>query len=57
MTEGFRFLTVAVGGAFQITLPVVISVGSILLFAEPFSMVQVLGAVFILTGSFQTVRK
>jgi drug/metabolite transporter (DMT)-like permease len=57
MTEGFRFLTVAVGGAFQITLPVVISIGSIVLFAEPFSMVQVLGAVLILAGSFQTVRK
>ncbi len=55
MTEGFRFLTVAVGGAYQITLPLVISIGGILLFGEHFSPVQMFGAVLILAGSFQTV--
>lgn len=55
MTEGFRFLTVAVGGAYQITLPLVISAGGILLFGERFTPMQVLGAVLILAGSFQTV--
>lgn len=55
MTEGFRFLTVAAGGAFQITLPLVISMGGILLYGEHFSNVQLLGGVLILVGSFQTV--
>lgn len=55
MTEGFRFLTVAVGGAFQITLPLVISIGGILLFDEHFTLVQAIGGGLILAGSFQTV--
>ncbi len=55
MTEGFRFLTVAAGGAFQITLPLAISLGGILFFGEQFSLVQALGGVLILAGSFQTV--
>ena len=55
MTEGFRFLTVAAGGAFQITLPLVIATGGILLFNEHFSLMQGLGGMLILLGSFQTV--
>ena len=55
MTEGFRYLTVAAGGAFQITLPLVISIGGILLYGEAFTLVQMLGAVLILAGSFHTV--
>lgn len=55
MTEGFRFLTVAAGGAFQITLPLVISMGSILFFDERFTFVQALGGGLIIAGSFQTV--
>lgn len=55
MTEGFRFLPVAAGGAFQNTLPVVITLCSISLFAEPFTTPQALGAMLILWGSFQTV--
>lgn len=55
MTEGFRFLPVAAGGAFQNTLPVVITVCSISLFAEPFTLAQGAGALLILWGSFQTV--
>jgi drug/metabolite transporter (DMT)-like permease len=55
MTEGFRFLNVAVGGAFQLTLPLVISLGGILFFDEHFTFVQALGGFLILAGSFQTV--
>jgi drug/metabolite transporter (DMT)-like permease len=55
MTEGFRYLTVAVGGAFQITVPLVISMGGIVFFNESFSLVQALGGVLIIAGSFQTV--
>jgi drug/metabolite transporter (DMT)-like permease len=55
MTEGFRFLTVAAGGAFQITLPLVISTGGIVFFGEHFTLVQAVGGALILAGSFQTV--
>ena len=55
MTEGFRFLSVAAGGAFQITVPVVISLCSITLFDEFFTLAQVIGALLVLWGSFQTV--
>lgn len=55
MTEGFRFLSVAAGGAFQNTVPLLTTLGGILLFAEPFSIMQSLGALLILWGSFQTV--
>lgn len=55
MTEGFRFLSVAAGGAFQNLVPVIITLCSISLFAEPFSTPQAIGAVLVLWGSFQTV--
>ncbi len=55
MTEGFRFLTVAAGGAFQITLPLLISMGGIFLFDERFTSMQAMGGLLILAGSFQTV--
>jgi drug/metabolite transporter (DMT)-like permease len=55
MTEGFRFLSVAAGGAFQNTVPVLTTLGGILFFAEPFSTMQSFGAVLVLWGSFQTV--
>jgi drug/metabolite transporter (DMT)-like permease len=55
MTEGFRYLSVAAGGAFQNTVPVIITLCSISLFAEPFSTPQAIGAVLVLWGSFQTV--
>jgi drug/metabolite transporter (DMT)-like permease len=55
MTEGFRFLSVAAGGAFQVTVPVIITLCSISLFAEPFTMPQIIGGVLVLWGSFQTV--
>ncbi len=55
MTEGFRFLTVAAGGAFQITLPLFISMGSIVFFDEHFSLMQAMGGCLIMAGSFQTV--
>ncbi|MCC6509509.1 MAG: DMT family transporter [Pirellulaceae bacterium] len=52
MTEGFRHLTVAVGGAFQICVPVVIAIGGVLLFNEIFSTMQIVGAVLILLGCY-----
>ncbi len=50
MTEGFRFLPVSVGGAFQMLLPLLITAGGCLLFAETFTLMQSLGAALILTG-------
>ncbi len=55
MTEGFRFLSVAAGGAFQITVPVIISLSSIALFAESYTLAQGIGGMLVLWGSFQTV--
>ena len=55
MTEGFRFLSVAAGGAFQMMVPVVISLSSIALFAEPFTFAQTLGGVLVLWGCYHTV--
>ncbi|MDZ4287985.1 MAG: DMT family transporter, partial [Prosthecobacter sp.] len=40
MTEGFRFLAVSSGGAFQVLLPLSITFGSVTLFDEAFSMAQ-----------------
>lgn len=56
MTEGFRFLSVAAGGAFQNTVPVIITLCSLVLFDEPFTQIQAIGAVLVLWGSFQATR-
>lgn len=56
MTEGFRFLPVSVGGAFQILLPLTITLASLLLFAEPFTLSQAIGGALILLGCHQAVR-
>lgn len=55
MTDGFRYLTVSVGGAFQVLAPMLISFGSVLCFAEAFSVVQVIGATLILAGCYSVV--
>lgn len=55
MTEGFRYLPVSIGGAFQILLPLTITVSGILLFGETFTGTQVAGAALILLGCYQTV--
>ena len=52
MTEGFRHLTVAVGGAFQICVPVVIAIGGVTLFGETFNNTQLIGALLILGGCY-----
>lgn len=52
MTEGFRHLTVAVGGAFQICVPVIIAIGGVLLFHESFTQSQIIGAALILAGCY-----
>jgi drug/metabolite transporter (DMT)-like permease len=50
MTEGFRFLPVSVGGAFQMLLPLLITGAGCLFFEETFTRTQMLGAVLILVG-------
>ncbi len=55
MTEGFRYLPVSVGGAFQILLPLTITLASMVLFAEPFTGTQAFGGALILFGCYQTV--
>ena len=55
MTEGFRHLPVAVGGAFQVLLPLTISLGSVALFGETFTTGQIGGALLILAGCFLAV--
>lgn len=52
MTEGFRHLTVAVGGAFQVCVPVVIAMGGVMLFGEVFTNAQAIGAVLIIGGCY-----
>lgn len=55
MTEGFRHLTVATGGAFQMTVPVLISIGSIFFFGEVFQPIQLFGAALILIGCYGAI--
>lgn len=55
MTEGFRHLTVTVGGAYQVLLPLTITLSSVILFHEPFTLAQIGGAGLILAGCLQTV--
>lgn len=57
MTEGFRYLTVASGGAFQMVLPLMISALSVWLFGEVFTTAQILGALLIVGGSAITVLR
>ena len=57
MTEGFRFLTVAAGGAFQVMVPLIISMGGVVFFGEHFTTIQMLGGLLILSGSFVAVRR
>jgi drug/metabolite transporter (DMT)-like permease len=57
MTEGFRFLSVTAGSAFQMTLPLIISLGGVVFFAEHFTALQIVGGVLILAGSYQVVVK
>lgn len=55
MTEGFRHLPVSTGGAFQVLLPLLITVGSVFLFGESFTGMQAVGAALILAGCYGTV--
>lgn len=54
MTEGFRKLTVSVGGAFHVVTPLLITLASVAVFAEPFTRAQAAGALLILTGCYLT---
>lgn len=55
MTEGFRYLPVSIGGAFQILLPLSITLCGCLLFGETFTGVQIAGAGLILAGCYGVV--
>jgi drug/metabolite transporter (DMT)-like permease len=55
MTEGFRFLAVSAGGAFQVLLPLTITAGSVAIFGEPFSAAQAAGAALTLAGCYWTI--
>jgi len=57
MTEGFRYLTVAAGGAFQMVLPLVITAFSVWMFGETFSVTQFWGGLIIVLGSAMTVLR
>ena len=55
MTEGFRHLPVSTGGAFQVALPLCITLGGMVLFNETFSAAQAVGAALIILGGYQTI--
>jgi drug/metabolite transporter (DMT)-like permease len=55
MTEGFRFLPVSIGGAFQIMLPLCITLCGWIFFDETFSQIQIIGAGLILAGCYGVV--
>jgi drug/metabolite transporter (DMT)-like permease len=55
MTEGFRYLPVSIGGAFQILLPLCITLCGWILFEESFSQTQIIGASLILAGCYGVV--
>ncbi|HCN31477.1 MAG TPA: hypothetical protein DIT64_22810 [Verrucomicrobiales bacterium] len=57
MTEGFRYLPVSTGGAFQILLPLVLTVAGVLFFDETFTLTQAAGAACILSGCHLTVAE
>ena len=55
MTEGFRFLAVSAGGAFQVLLPLSITFGSVTIYGEAFSIPQACGAALSVAGSYWIV--
>lgn len=55
MTEGFRHLPITTGGAFQVALPLCITMGSMALFGESFTAAQAAGAALILFGGYRTI--
>jgi drug/metabolite transporter (DMT)-like permease len=57
MTEGFRHLSVAAGGALQLLTPLVVTAGGVLWFGEAFAPAQALGAALILAGTFTALRR
>lgn len=55
MTEGFRYLPVSIGGAFQILLPLCITVFGLFFLAETFTEAQILGGLLILVGCYGVI--
>lgn len=56
MTHSFRYLSVSLGGAFHLTIPVWISIGGYFLFSEVLSLWQLFGASLVLLGCFKAIR-
>lgn len=57
MTEGFRHLSVATGGALQLLTPLAVTAGGVLWFGEAFAPAQAAGAALILAGTFTALRR
>lgn len=57
MTEGFRHLPVSTGGAFQVALPLCITLASVALFGESFTLPQAAGAALIILGGYQAIGR
>ena len=57
MTEGFRHLPVAVGGALQLVVPLAVTAGGVAWFGEQFTGAQVAGAALILAGTAAAARR
>lgn len=55
MTESYRYLPVATGASIQMALPVTASIGGVLLFAESFTNLQVMGAALIVAACYRVV--
>jgi drug/metabolite transporter (DMT)-like permease len=56
MTEGFRYLSVSVGGGMQLLLPLILSVGGVCVFDELFTWVQGFGGGLILLGCYLSLK-
>jgi drug/metabolite transporter (DMT)-like permease len=57
MNEGYRLLSVASGSSVQMALPVMAAIGGILMFGESYTLLQIVGAVLILLGTWQVAAR
>lgn len=57
MTEGFRHLPVAAGGALQMLVPLAVTAGGVTWFGESFTSAQAAGAALILGGTLAALRR
>lgn len=57
MTHAYRYLSVSAGGTFHLTIPVWVCIGGFLLFGERFTTLQLAGAVCVLLGCLQALKR